>query len=143
MPEADRPTGASPTRPHAASARQLADVQESIRAGQFEPAARAAQRFLVENPSHAEALYCLAVCRRYLGDPNGATAALDQLLASNPRYARAWQERGHLAKARGDLQAAVSAYQRAVRLNSALAASWRNLFRLPEPFFVHQAADAQ
>lgn len=101
-----------------------------MQAARFEEAAAAVQRFLAGNPGHAEALYCLAVCRRYLGDPDGASMALDDLLESNPRFGRGWQERGHLAKACGDLPAAVSAYERAVRLNGALAASWSNLAEL-------------
>ena len=127
---ADRREGASPARSRDAMERQLAGIRELIRTLRFEDAAAAAQRFLAEHPNHADALHSLAVCRRYLADPDGAAAALDELLAGNPRYARAWQERGHLAKARGDLQAAVSAYERAVRLNDALAASWRNLAEL-------------
>lgn len=108
----------------------LAAIDEQMRGGRYAAAAAAARHLLDAQPSRPQALYRLAVCQRYLGEPSAAASTLDELQAAAPDFARLWQERGHLAKAHGDRQAAIGAYREAVRRDDALAASWRNLAAL-------------
>lgn len=108
----------------------VAAIDQQMRAGRYGAAADAARRLLDAQPRQPQALYRLAVCRRYLGELDAAASALDELQAAAPDFARLWQERGHLAKARGDRQAALVAYREAARRDDALVASWRNLAAL-------------
>jgi len=79
-----------------------------------------------------EALYMLAVARRYGGDVPAALETIESLIARNPHNARAHQERGHALTALGRDGDAIAAYERAVRRNPALAASWRALISFYE-----------
>ena len=110
----------------------VAAIDEQMRAGRFAAAADAALRLLEAQPGQPQALYRLAVCRRYLGELDAAAGALNELQAAAPDFARLWQERGHLARARGDRQAALSAYREAVRRDDALEASWRGIEALAD-----------
>ncbi len=107
-------------------------IQAEMRAGRMQEAAASAERLLSEGKAPPEALYCLAVCRRYLRQGKAALAALDQLAERAPDFARGWQERGHLLRAMGQPAPAVSAYRRAVALNDALPASWQALMELAQ-----------
>ncbi len=107
-----------------------AAIDEQMRGGRYAAAADAARRLLDAQPGQPQALYRLAVCRRYLGELDAAAKALDELQAAAPDFARLWQERGHLAKARGDRRGALGAYREAVRRDDALVASWRGLAAL-------------
>ena len=113
-------------------AAQIKAIQADMRAGRMQEGAAAAERLLAEGHPPHEALYCLAVCRRYLGQGEAALAALDQLAERAPNYARGWQERGHLLRATGQAALALSAYRRAVRHNDALPACWQALAELAQ-----------
>lgn len=114
-------------------AAQIKAIQADMRAGRMQEGAAAAERLLAEGrQAPHEALYCLAVCRRYLGEGQAALAALDQLAERAPDYARGWQERGHLLRAMGQAPPALSAYRRAVRHNDALPACWQALAELAQ-----------
>lgn len=78
----------------------------------------------------ADALYTLAVARRYAGKLKASLEAIEQLLEKRPDYGRAWQERGHGLLTQGQAAAARESFERAVRLNPALPASWNKLARL-------------
>jgi len=84
---------------------------------------------LKSDEKNADALYVMAVCKRYLGLFNDALATLNQLKLYHPNYSRAYQEEGHNLRER-DPQSAIKAYERAVYLNPALVASWNNLVSL-------------
>ena len=118
-------------------AAQIKAIQADMQAGRMQAGAAAAERLLSEGKAPPEALYCLAVCRRYLRQGEAALAALDQLAERAPEFARGWQERGHLLRAMRQPAPAMSAYRRAVALNDALPASWQALAEL-----AHEASNA-
>ena len=107
-------------------------IQAAMRAGRMQEAAAAAEGLLATGAVQHEALYCLAVCRRYLGEGQAALEALDQLAEAAPSHARGWQERGHLLRALGRPELALGAYRRAVRHNDALPACWQALAELAQ-----------
>ncbi|MDE0009479.1 MAG: sulfotransferase [Gammaproteobacteria bacterium] len=113
-------------------AAEIRAIQADMRAGRMREGAAASERLLAQGKAPHEALYCLAVCRRYLGQGEAALAALDQLAERAPDYARGWQERGHLLRATGQPALALSAYRRAVRHNDALPACWQALAELAQ-----------
>jgi len=86
---------------------------------------------LVSEPGNAnaraEALYMVAVARRFRGDHEGAHGALDALLDISPAHSRAFQEKGHNFLARNRPADAIAAFARAVELNPGLLASWKAL----------------
>jgi len=118
-----------------------------LQQGRFAEAATAAERIVAEQTAgpaqeeedarDIEALYILAVARRYEKAPAAAQRALERLLERDPHFARAYQEQGHLSLSLGDTERARAAYQRAVALNPALPASWKALVSL------HQTAGAR
>ena len=119
---------------HAAetNAAKLKAIQADMRAGRMQAGAQAAERLIAEGKALPEALYCLAVCRRYLGQGEAALAALDELAERAPAFARGWQERGHLLRALQQPAPALAAYRRAVTHNDALPASWQALAELAQ-----------
>jgi len=108
------------------SARQL------LSEGRLTAAIARLSSVLQDEPEHREALYLLAVCRRYGSDTGRALEAQDELLKRHPQYARGYQERGHLYRDLGHASEAVAAYERAVALNPGLLASWVELAKLHE-----------
>ena len=109
-----------------------ADSQALLRAGRVDDALAAAIEEIGDDPGNSEALYCKAVCERYLQQPEAALQTLSQLLDLKPGYARAYQEMGHNRLQRGELELAREAFQSATSLNRGLIASWRELARLQE-----------
>lgn len=103
------------------------DAQQLLQAGKLQEALEQARQELVVDPGNIDALYCMAVTQRYLGQQSDALQTLEQLNAVAPNHARSFQEAGHNYKKLGDLASALEAYQRAVKLNRALVASWREL----------------
>ena len=102
-------------------------AQQLLQAGKLQEALQAAQQELVDHPRDIDALYCMAVSQRYLGQLQAALQTLETLKAVRPNYARAWQEEGHNQKKLGDLDSARNAYRHAVELNRGLISSWREL----------------
>ncbi len=123
--------GEAPTRQaDTAAGETLAAARAFIQSAKFAEAERLLALLHAQNPdphTAVEALYTLAVARRYQGNHAGALNALDALLAINPDYSRACQEYGHTCLAANDPESAISAYKRAVELNPGLAASWKAL----------------
>ena len=114
------------------NATKLKAIQADMRAGRMHSGAQAAERLIAEGKAPPEAVYCLAVCRRYLGQGEAALAALDELAERAPAFARGWQERGHLLRALQQPAPALAAYRRAVTHNDALPASWQALAELAQ-----------
>ena len=114
------------------NATKLKAIQADMRAGRMHSGAQAAERLIAEGKAPPEAVYCLAVCRRYLGQGEAALAALDELAERAPAFARGWQERGHLLRAMQQPAPALAAYRRAVTHNDALPASWQALAELAQ-----------
>ena len=112
---------------------RLALARDLIQAARFDDA----ETELLEladgglEPHHeAEALYTLAVARRYLQDYEGALASTARLLQLRPDYGRAYQERGHTYLAMKQPEDAVREFFAAVDCNPGLVASWRSLEKL-------------
>ncbi len=108
------------TEPDAA----LKTAQIQMQSGNFAAAREIAQAILANEPTHKNALYVAAVCARYEGHHDDATARLAELMTIAPDYGRAHQEEGHLKYKLGDMGGALRAYERATRFNPALIASW-------------------
>lgn len=108
----------------------LADGRRALAEGRLEDAAAHASEVLASDPDHRDALYLIAVARRYQHRYPEALGALARLTQVAPDYGRAWQERGHTLRALDDPELALECYEQAVTLNPALAASWRALVAL-------------
>ena len=114
-------------------AARLATVRSQLEAGTFSESEQGAQALLDDAANDAErveALYLLAVARRYNDNLDGALDSQRALLALQPQHARAHQEQGHTLLSRNRLPEAQRAYERAVNLNPALTASWQALLNL-------------
>ena len=109
------------------SEQSLGRARALLQNGQLPAAAQLCEEILRNEPEGRDALYTLAVVRRYQRDIAGALALLDQLMAQDPSNGLAYQERGHCLRDKGDAAGAFAAYQRAVTHNAALAASWNML----------------
>jgi len=101
-----------------------------LQQGRLQQAAEAAEAALAREADHAEALYILAVCQRYLKQPAAAQETLDRLKNARPGYGRAFQEEGHIRRDAGETEAALAAYEQAVQGNPGLGASWKALAEL-------------
>lgn len=58
-----------------------------------------------------------ALCQYYLGDTDGAIAALEKFVAATPDYAPAWANLGMIYQAKGDTEAATNAYNKALEVD--------------------------
>ncbi len=111
----------------------LARAREDLRSARFEAAETSLVELLdqpVDEFHETEALYMLAVARRYGKDFSGALAALYKLIELNPEHGRAYQERGHTCLAMNELEEATKAFATAVDVNPGLVASWKTLANL-------------
>ena len=109
------------------SEQSLGRARELLQIGQLPAAAQLCEEILRNAPEDRDALYTLAVVRRFQRDTAGALVLVDQLITLDPSNGRAYQERGHCLRDMGDTAGAFAAYQRAVTHNAALAASWTML----------------
>ena len=119
----------SATQP-TSSEHSLGRARSLLQNGQLPAAAQLCEDILRTTPEDRDALYTLAVVRRFQPDIAGALALLDQLIALDPSNGLAYQERGHCLRDLGDTPGAFGAYQRAVTHNAALAASWNMLAKI-------------
>ena len=113
----------------------LARARDLIGRARFADAETVLDTLLAAEPApeaRREALYALAVARRYAHRASEALTALTRLNEQEPAFARGFQERGHTLLALDRAEEAAAAYARAVALNPGLAASWRALVQLHE-----------
>lgn len=111
----------------------LARVRKDIQSTRFEAAETSLLELLgqpVDEFHQTEALYMLAVARRYGKDFAGALEALYRLIDLNPEHGRAYQERGHTCLAMNEPEEAAKAFAAAVDVNPGLVASWKALANL-------------
>jgi tetratricopeptide (TPR) repeat protein len=120
-------------RPDSSAQDRLALAKDLIHASRFEDA-EAELLALGETDcaprDQAEALYMLAVTRRYLKDYRGALESIDRLLQLRPDHGRAQQERGYSQLALNEPDEATASFEAAVETNPGLIASWRSLANL-------------
>jgi len=109
---------------------RLASARKALADGRLDEADALVCAVLDAAPEHRDALYLVAVVRRYQGRLAESLGALSELTRIAPDYGRAWQERGHTLKALDDPELAAECYAQAVALNPALAASWNALAEL-------------
>ena len=114
----------------ASSEQSLVRARKLLQDGQMSDAAQLCESVLQTEPENRDALYTLAVVRRFQKDLPGALALADQLIARDPSNGRAHQERGHCLRDMGDTAGAFAAYQNAVTHNAALAGSWNMLAKI-------------
>ena len=114
----------------ASSEQSLGRARKLLQDGQMPAAAQLCEGVLQTEPENRDALYTLAVVRRFQKDLPGALALADQLIALDPSNGRAHQERGHCLRDMGDTAGAFAAYQNAVTHNAALAGSWNMLAKI-------------
>ncbi len=112
------------------SEQSLGRARKLLQDGQMPAAAQLCEDVLRTEPKNRDALYTLAVVRRFQRDLPGALALADQLIAADPSNGRAHQERGHCLRDMGDTPGAFAAYQNAVAHNAALAGSWNMLAKI-------------
>lgn len=122
------------TRPHGELAEAtLAQAKAALRQGQF-PATQVMLRELLkqelEESTHIEALYVLAVALRYERRFDDALVSLSRLRELAPGHARAWQEVGHIHFTLDEFERATTAYEMALQRNPVLLASWKALANL-------------
>lgn len=108
----------------------LEDAKSLLQSGRFADAEALLQPYVLEYDESSEAHYLLAVCQRYLKQPNNALKTLDRLKSIEPAYGRAYQEEGHVHTALGDSPAALRAYRHAVSINDSLLASWQAIVEI-------------
>ena len=114
----------------ASSEQSLGRARKLLQDGQMSAAAQLCEGVLQAEPENRDALYTLAVVRRFQKDLPSALALADQLIALDPSNGRAHQERGHCLRDMGDTAGAFAAYQNAVTHNAALAGSWNMLAKI-------------
>ncbi len=112
------------------SEQSLSRARALLQNGLLPAAAQLCEEILQSEPEGRDALYTLAVVRRFQRDWAGALVLLDRLIAQDPTNGLAYQERGHCLRDQGDTAGAFAAYQRAVAHNAALTASWNMLAAL-------------
>lgn len=71
----------------------------------------------LEHDDAAAARTSRAMCQYYLGDVDGAKAALEELTGKVSSYAPAWVDLGTIYEAAGDTQSATSAYNKALEVD--------------------------
>ncbi len=109
------------------SEQSLGRARSLLQNGQLPAAAQLCEDILRAEPEDRDALYTLAVVRRFQRDIAGALELVDRLITQDPSNGLAYQERGHCLRDRGDTAGSFAAYQRAVTHNAALPASWNML----------------
>jgi tetratricopeptide (TPR) repeat protein len=123
---------ASDIQPASPVEAEVLRIRALMQGSRMAEALQAAQILLGRVPENRDVLYMIAVCQRYLRQPQEALATLARLEELHPSYSRLFQERGHCHVALRDPAAALDSYLAAVNLNAALPASWealRVLFR--------------
>jgi tetratricopeptide (TPR) repeat protein len=120
------PTATEPT----ASEQALGRARSLLQNGEMSAAAQLCEDVLRADPKHGEALYTLAVVRRFQRKLADALALTGELIALDPSNGRAHQERGHCLRDAGDIAGACAAYQIAVTHNAALVGSWSMLAKI-------------
>ena len=125
-----------------ATTNTVEEAKALLQAGSIDAAAVAAEQVLAGDNDDKDALYILAVCRRYQSKHDDAFKAIGHLKRVEPDYGRAYQEEGHVHRQLGDTNAAAVAYEHAVTFNPGLIASWQYLSAMRYAEGDHNASKA-
>lgn len=104
---------------------KLKQIRDLMYMGDFQQSYDIANEILSADNDNIDALYMLAVCKRYLSQYDEALSTIESLKNLSPDFGRAYQEEGHIYRALNDFENALRAYRRACQCNPALQASWR------------------
>jgi tetratricopeptide (TPR) repeat protein len=107
--------------------RRLIQIEDALKAQQFEPAVERANDLLRDRPGHAEARRLLAAALRGCGRDDEALALLQALAAEQPDNALIQNSLGAALRMNGELEPAEKAFRRAVTAAPKLAPAWYNL----------------
>jgi tetratricopeptide (TPR) repeat protein len=107
--------------------RRLIQIEDALKAKQFEPAVEQAEALLRERPGHIETRRLLAAALRGCDRDEEALHLLHTLAQEEPDNALIQNSLGAALRMSGDLDAARAAFERAVSLAPTLAPAWYNL----------------
>ena len=107
--------------------RRLIQIEDALKAKQFEPAVEHAQALLRDRPGHIETRRLLAAALRGCDRDEEALQLLRDLAREEPDNALIQNSLGAALRMNGDLDAARAAFARAVKLAPKLAPAWYNL----------------
>jgi tetratricopeptide (TPR) repeat protein len=107
--------------------RRLIEIEDALKASQFERAIGLANALLLDVPGHAETRRLLAAALRGAGRDEEAMPLLKELAAQEPDNALIQNSLGAAHRMNGELEPAHEAFRRAVTLNPKLAPAWYNL----------------
>ncbi|GHF31358.1 hypothetical protein GCM10017044_28620 [Kordiimonas sediminis] len=108
----------------------IVSAQKALMAGDLVRSEEYIKHVLKAAPDTPDALYILAVLKRFQKDFNASEQTLKHLLTLAPDFARAYQELGHLYRDQGRKSDAINAYRQATFTNPALVPSWKELITL-------------
>ena len=107
--------------------RRLIEVEDALKAREFERAVALAEDTLEHRPDAAEAKRLLSAALRGCGRDEEAVALLRQLLVDFPENPLVWNSLGAALRYTGELDESRAAFQRAVELAPRLVPAWYNL----------------
>ena len=123
-------SAAAPSAPVTQLDLEIGRVRQLMNGRRHQEALATCESLAARFPASREALFLMAVNRRYLNRIPDALATLEQLEGQHPGFSRLFQERGYCYVALRDAPQAIAAFLRAVNINPALPASWNMLHRL-------------
>jgi tetratricopeptide (TPR) repeat protein len=107
--------------------RRLIEIEDALKAKQFEQAVEQANALLRDRPDHAETKRLLAAALRGCNRDEEALQMLRELAVQEPDNALVHNSLGAALRMNGELDAAGDAFRRAVALAPKLAPAWYNL----------------
>jgi len=99
-------------------------LHELLRQNRFAEVLTAAGALLAESPGQRDALLCMAIAQRFLGQIPDAFETLATLEQHHPRFSRLYEERGRCYVALRQAPPAIEAFLKAVHINHTLPGAW-------------------
>ena len=132
-----RPGGAPPPAPTSGGASELTACEQSLAAGNLQPAVECFRNYLASFPNDARAHNNLGVALQRLGRVGQALEAYEAAVRANPAHGDGWYNVGAAHQVMGNIAAAENAYRRAVSVNPSLAEAHReySMLRLAQGDF--------
>jgi tetratricopeptide (TPR) repeat protein len=121
------PAGFVPFTGDAELDRRLIEIEDALKAKQFEQAVEHANALLRDHPDHAESKRLLAAALRGCDRDEEALQLLRELAVQEPDNALVHNSLGAALRMNGELDPAGDAFRRAVALSPKLAPAWYNL----------------
>ncbi len=125
--QAAAPAGFVPFTGDAELDRRLIEIEDALKAKQFEPAVEQAEALLRNRPGHGEARRLLAAALRGCNRDEEALQLLRDLAQEEPDNALVQNSLGAALRMNGEIDEARDAFGRAIALAPELAPAWYNL----------------